>query len=127
MCSKLSENVVSNKIIIQTIYFIFQLQQKMLNAKNLNEEAIINEGNCFLTDVGVQIDSAKTIEHERRNGAGNKQRLAERLRKSRLTIKKMLLEKEAEKIVEKNNMKKRIQIFEENPNNNIFVPNVTEG
>ena len=99
----------------------------MLNAKNLNEEEIINEGQCFLTDVGVQIDSAKTIEHERTNGAGNKQRLAERLRKSRLTIKKMLLEKEAEKIVEKNNMKKRIQIFEENPNNNIFVPNVTEG
>ena len=99
----------------------------MLNAKNLNEEEINNEGQSFLTDVGVQIDSAKTIEHERTNGAGNKQRLAERLRKSRLTIKKMLLEKEAEKIVEKNNMKKRIQIFEENPNNNIFVPNVTEG
>lgn len=99
----------------------------MLNAKNLNEEEILNEGHCFLIDVGVKIDSAKTIENDRRNGEDNKQRLAEKLRRGRMTIKKMLLEKETQKIVEKNNMKKRIQIFEENPINNVFVPNVIEG
>ena len=125
MSSKVSEKVVSNIIIIQTIYFIFHLQQKVLNAKNLNEEKTTNEGNCFLTDVGAQMDSAKTIENERRNGGDKKQRFAEKLRKSRVFLKKMLLEKEAEKLEEKNNMKKRIQIFEEN-SNNIFVPNVTE-
>ena len=125
MCSKVSEKVVSNIIIIQTIYFIFHLQQKVLNAKNLNEEKTTNEGNCFLTDVGAQMDSAKTIENERRNGGDKKQRFAEKLRRSRVFLKKMLLEKEAEKLEEKNNMKKRIQIFEEN-SNNIFVPNVTE-
>ena len=125
MCSKVSEKVVSNIIIIQTIYFIFHLQQKVLNAKNLNEEKTTNEGNCFLTDVGAQMDSAKTIENERRNGGDKKQRFAEKLRRSRVFLKKMMLEKEAEKLEEKNNMKKRIQIFEEN-SNNIFVPNVTE-
>ena len=125
MCSKVSEKVVSNIIIIQTIYFIFHLQQKVLNAKNLNEEKTTNEGNCFLTDVGAQMDSAKTIENERRNGGDKKQRFAEKLRRSRVFLKKMLLEKEAEKLEEKNNMKKRIQIFEEN-SNNIFVPNATE-
>ena len=125
MCSKVSEKVVSNIIIIQKIYFIFHLQQKVLNAKNLNEEKTTNEGNCFLTDVGAQMDSAKTIENERRNGGDKKQRFAEKLRRSRVFLKKMLLEKEAEKLEEKNNMKKRIQIFEEN-SNNIFVPNVTE-
>jgi hypothetical protein len=97
----------------------------MLNAKNLNEEKTTNEGNCFLTDVGAQMDSAKTIENERRNGGDKKQRFAEKLRRSRVFLKKMMLEKEAEKLEEKNNMKKRIQIFEEN-SNNIFVPNVTE-
>ena len=125
MCSKVSEKVVSNIIIIQTIYFIFHLQQKVLNAKNLNEEKTTNEGNCFLTDVGAQMDSAKTIENERRNGGDKKQRFAEKLRRSRVFLKKMMLEKEAEKLEEKNNMKKRIQIFEEN-SNNIFVPNATE-
>ena len=125
MSSKVSEKVVSNIIIIQKIYFIFHLQQKVLNAKNLNEEKTTNEGNCFLTDVGAQMDSAKTIENERRNGGDKKQRFAEKLRRSRVFLKKMMLEKEAEKLEEKNNMKKRIQIFEEN-SNNIFVPNVTE-
>ena len=125
MSSKVSEKVVSHIIIIQTIYFIFHLQQKVLNAKNLNEEKTTNEGNCFLTDVGAQMDSAKTIENERRNGGDKKQRFAEKLRRSRVFLKKMMLEKEAEKLEEKNNMKKRIQIFEEN-SNNIFVPNVTE-
>ena len=126
MCDRLSEKDVSNIIIIQTIYFIFHFQQKMLNSQNLNEEETINEGQRFLTKVDTEIDSAKTIEHERKDGDDKNKRLAEKLRRSRIIGKKMLMEKEVQKIAGKNKVKKIVQFFEDRLKNNSFMPNVTE-
>ena len=126
MCDRLSEKDVSNIIIILTIYFIFHFQQKMLNSQNLNEEETINEGQRFLTKVDTEIDSAKTIEHERKDGDDKNKRLAEKLRRSRIIGKKMLMEKEVQKIAGKNKVKKIVQFFEDRLKNNSFMPNVTE-
>ena len=126
MCDRLSEKDVSNIIIIQTIYFIFHFQQKMLNSQNLNEEETINEGQRFLTKVDTEIESAKTIEHERKDGDDKNKRLAEKLRRSRIIGKKMLMEKEVQKIAGKNKVKKIVQFFEDRLKNNSFMPNVTE-
>ena len=126
MCDRLSEKDVSNIIIILTIYFIFHFQQKMLNSQNLNEEETINEGQRFLTKVDTEIESAKTIEHERKDGDDKNKRLAEKLRRSRIIGKKMLMEKEVQKIAGKNKVKKIVQFFEDRLKNNSFMPNVTE-
>ena len=126
MCDRLSEKDVSNIIIILTIYFIFHFQQKMLNSQNLSEEETINEGQRFLTKVDTEIDSAKTIEHERKDGDDKNKRLAEKLRRSRIIGKKMLMEKEVQKIAGKNKVKKIVQFFEDRLKNNSFMPNVTE-
>ena len=98
----------------------------MLNSQNLNEEETINEGQRFLTKVDTEIDSAKTIEHERKDGDDKNKRLAEKLRRSRIIGKKMLMEKEVQKIAGKNKVKKIVQFFEDRLKNNSFMPNVTE-
>ena len=91
----------------------------MLNSQNLNEEETINEGQRFLTKVDTEIDSAKTIEHERKDGDDKNKRLAEKLRRSRIIGKKMLMEKE----VQKNGFKQFINnshyLF--NFNSNLFI------
>jgi len=98
----------------------------MLNSQNLNEEETINEGQRFLTKVDTEIESAKTIEHERKDGDDKNKRLAEKLRRSRIIGKKMLMEKEVQKIAGKNKVKKIVQFFEDRLKNNSFMPNVTE-
>ena len=130
MCDRLSEKDVSNIIIILTIYFIFHFQQKMLNSQNLNEEDKNNNNNELMMQclqmMNTEIGSAKTIEHERKDGEDKNKRLAEKLRRSRIIGKKMLMEKEVQKIAGKNKVKKIVQFFEDRLKNNSFMPNVTE-
>ena len=95
----------------------------------MNEQNKFKKEEKYLkTSFDIQKNSSKTIENEQKNIEDRNKRLAEKLKKGRMRGKKMLLEKEVEKIEERNNMKKRIKIFEEKyPINDIYMQYNTKG